>query len=283
VRISSLVPVQTSGTQTPLFMAHSYLLYHGLSKALGNDQPFYGLRELEKDTDLSIDERAKQYVADMRRVQPHGPYCVSGWCAAGPLAVEIARQLLIQGQKVGVLLLFDAWLPGYAEALQKAERSKSYVRAIQNKINLYLQKSKNLSLKEKAGYVGHVVRRIAKQKRDDFYVRNWGVVSRISKQFNVPLPQFMHNTSLQTFAALREFRADSMPLKITLVRATESMQVPGSTETCGWENVAENGVETLWAPGDHETMFRGNYLRITAGIVRKALRASDQGHVAIEP
>ena len=77
-RMSSLVPVQTSGTKPPLFMAHSYLLYHSLSSGLGNDQPFYGLRESEEDSGLSIEQRALQYIADMRRVQPQGPYRIAG-------------------------------------------------------------------------------------------------------------------------------------------------------------------------------------------------------------
>jgi hypothetical protein len=101
-------------------------------------------------------------------------------------------------------------------------------------------------------------------------------MNSLSQNLNIPLPQFMHNTTIQTFAAMREFRAASMPVRMTLIRATESKQIPGGTNGCGWEEVAELGVEALWAPGDHETMFRGANLAVTASLVRQSLeRAND--------
>ena len=271
VRISSLVPVQTAGTQAPLFMAHSYLLYRGLSKALGNDQPFYGLRELEQDGDLSIEERAAHYVSDMRRVQPHGPYRVAGWCAAGPLAVEIARQLLLCGERVGLLLLFDSWLPDYAESLEKAEKNKSQINMMKQRFKGYREKLKGLSVWERLVYFWRVGRRRIRQSRDEFYIRNWARMNELSRRLSIPLPEFMHNTTLQTFAAMREFRAEPMAVRITLLRAADSRQLANATNTCGWESVAEEGVEVLWAPGDHETMFRGDNLAITTSLVRQAL------------
>jgi hypothetical protein len=35
------------------------------------------------------------------------------------------------------------------------------------------------------------------------------------------------------------------------------------------------GVEVLWAPGDHETMFVGDKLEITAELVRRSLQQVD--------
>ena len=271
VRISSLVPVQTAGTQAPLFMAHSYLLYRGLSNTLGNDQPFYGLRELEQDSGLSIEARAVQYVSDMRRVQAHGPYRIAGWCAAGPLAVEVARQLLLCGEKVGLLLLFDSWLPGYVEGLEKAEKGKSQLSVAKQRIDLYREKLRGLSVWERMIYFWRVGRRKVKQSRDEFYIRNWAKMNELSRRLNIPLPQFMHNTTLQTFAAMREFRAEPMAVRITLLRAADSRQIADAVNTCGWESVAEEGVDVLWAPGDHETMFRGDNLTITTSLVRQAL------------
>jgi len=81
---------------------------------------------------------------------------------------------------------------------------------------------------------------------------------------------------LQTFAAMREFQADTLPVKITLVRASESLHIPGASEGCGWERVAGEGVSVLWAQGDHETMFRGNNLKITGRLVQSALNAAVQ-------
>ncbi|MEO6923778.1 MAG: phosphopantetheine-binding protein, partial [Bryocella sp.] len=274
VRISSLVPVQTEGSNPPLFMVHSYLLYHGLSSVFGKSQPFYGLRELETDGDMAIGERALRYVADMRSVQPHGPYRVAGWCAAGPLAVEVARQLLLQGEKISLLLLFDAWLPEYLDEVLRAERGRSYFGLLKSKWRSYSTKSREMSAREKLGHVSYSLRRMVRERRDDFYVRHWAGVNRLFKKLRMELPQFMHNTSLKTFAAMREFQAEMMPVRITLVRATESLNISGASEGCGWERVASEGVSVLRAPGDHETMFRGSYLKITGSLVQSAMDAA---------
>jgi amino acid adenylation domain-containing protein len=273
VRISSLVPVQTAGARLPLFMAHSYLLYYGLSSGLGEQQPFYGLRELETDGHLSIEERALRYVSDMRRVQPHGPYRIAGWCAAGPLAVEIARMLIQQGEKIGTVLLFDAWLPEYLAEMQKIERGRAYTRVARSKWKTFREKSKGLSLPSAFSYMWRTLRRAVMQKRDDFYIAHWTAVNQFSRRFHIPLPQFMHNTTYQTFAAMREFQPEMLPLHITLVRASESMHIAGANATCGWERVASEGVDVLWAPGDHQTMFRGAYLDVTSKLTQGALDA----------
>ncbi|MEO6802466.1 MAG: amino acid adenylation domain-containing protein, partial [Granulicella sp.] len=275
VRISSLVPVQTLGTKPPLFMAHSYLIYRGLSTALGSDQPFYGLRELEEDGELSIKDRALRYIVDMRKVQPQGPYRIAGWCAAGPLAVEIASQLLMAGDKIALLLLFDSWLPGYAEKMMKAKENNQHsfpaLNAAHSKLALHLTRMRSLRSGERARYAFGQLRRILKGKRDQFYIKHWGRMSRLSDALNIPLPQFMHNTTLKTFAALNQFRAERMPVAMTLIRARQTGQITGASESCGWEQVASQGVRVLWAPGDHETMFVGDRLKVTADLVGHAL------------
>jgi len=41
-------------------------------------------------------------------VQPHGPYFLGGWSLGGNLAFEMSRQLVEQGERVGLLALLDA-------------------------------------------------------------------------------------------------------------------------------------------------------------------------------
>src|ERR1700751_5667753 len=44
----------------------------------------------------------------MRKVQPHGPYYLGGYCFGGNVAFEMARQLLQQGNSVGLGATFSA-------------------------------------------------------------------------------------------------------------------------------------------------------------------------------
>jgi pimeloyl-ACP methyl ester carboxylesterase len=87
------------------------LCYINLVNLLGEDQPCYGFqshghRSLAQ-AHRSIEEMAAHYVALLREFQPEGPYYLGGWCFGGIVAMEMATQLTAQGQKVGMLALFE--------------------------------------------------------------------------------------------------------------------------------------------------------------------------------
>ena len=274
--MSHLVQVNNAGSKPPLFMIHSYLLYQGLSKSLGPEQPFYGLRELEQDGQLTIDERVAHYTREIRKVQPAGPYHLAGWCAAGPLTVEVARKLLDAGEEVRYLALFDSWLPGYLESIETANTDGSWhpYRTVGSKINYHRNRVRGLGLSKKARYLWLAVIRIARDTRYRIYLHNWERLHDLSEKYHFQLPQFMHNTSLETFSALKEYRGRKLPVKLTLIRASDSREVAGAGPSCGWDEVAEKGVDVVWAPGDHETMFIGKNLKVTSEIVQLGLEAS---------
>ena len=50
---------------------------------------------------------AEEYVAAIREVQPQGPYLLGGWSAGGLIALEMAQQLLGQGESIRMLALLD--------------------------------------------------------------------------------------------------------------------------------------------------------------------------------
>jgi oxalate---CoA ligase len=71
---------------------------------------------------LSMAEMAARYVKEMRRVQPHGPYYLSGYCLFGIVALEMAHQLRSQGEEVAALFPVDSnYDPGIIKSpLEKA-------------------------------------------------------------------------------------------------------------------------------------------------------------------
>ncbi|KAF9983985.1 hypothetical protein BGZ75_004431 [Mortierella antarctica] len=111
-----LLPLKTQGSRPPLFCIHSGLglswLYMGLAKHLHPDQPLYGLqaRGLDGKTSMagSIEEMALDYIEQIRKVQPHGPYHLLGWCIGGNIAHCMASELERQGEKVPLLAIMDS-------------------------------------------------------------------------------------------------------------------------------------------------------------------------------
>ena len=116
---SSLVPIQTSGAQTPLFFhggSADALTWARFSHLLGTDRPFYALQRPDLDgsevTHTTVEELATDCVKEMRMVQPKGPYLVGGHCLGGAVAFEIAQQLQAAGEDVASVVLIDSYRPG---------------------------------------------------------------------------------------------------------------------------------------------------------------------------
>ncbi|WP_028955240.1 alpha/beta fold hydrolase [Sulfitobacter sp. 20_GPM-1509m] len=63
----------------------------------------------EPDTWPDMQTMARDYVARIRAIQPHGPYYLVGWSFGGLLAHEIAGQLQAQGAQIACLCLLDAY------------------------------------------------------------------------------------------------------------------------------------------------------------------------------
>jgi len=114
----SLVPLRTSGTGRPLFLLHNrycfVMYYRHLLTALTSDRPVFGLQPPPLDgkhrIPRTVEAMAIAYVAEIRRVQPHGPYFLAGHSFGGLLSFEIAQQLVRDGERVSFLGLIDTGL-----------------------------------------------------------------------------------------------------------------------------------------------------------------------------
>jgi thioesterase domain-containing protein/acyl carrier protein len=60
---------------------------------------------------------AAEAIAQIRRLQPRGPYFVCGNCFGGVVAIEAARQLSLEGQEARVILI-ETLLPGFPSFLR---------------------------------------------------------------------------------------------------------------------------------------------------------------------
>ncbi len=87
-----------------------------LALHMGRDQSVYKIQApgpIVWDRPLTKSELrnlAREYVAAMRSVQPHGPYCVGGMCEGVLIAQEMTLQLESENEEVGVFAIFDTWV-----------------------------------------------------------------------------------------------------------------------------------------------------------------------------
>ena len=134
----SLVPIKPTGSKPPLFYIHggggNLLVYRDLALALGLDQPVYGLQPRGLDGKYvpfnRIEDMAAHYLAQIRRLQPNGPYFLAGLSSGGLVGWEIAQLLQAQGQEVALLALFDVSGPDYHKLLPPIPRLLSVLNGV---------------------------------------------------------------------------------------------------------------------------------------------------------
>ena len=118
-----LVPLHKGGGETggrtPFFlvagMFGNVLNLRHLALMLGQDRPVWGLQARgligEDEPHRRMEAAAADYIAELRQVQPHGPYLLGGFSGGGITAYEMARQLEEAGEEVALLVLLDTPLP----------------------------------------------------------------------------------------------------------------------------------------------------------------------------
>ena len=105
-----VIPIQPHGNGLPLFMIDPGYEGPRLAKHLGPNQPFIGVPippSTNPAVSRSIDQMAAECVRALRTFQPRGPYALVGWCAAGVIALEVARQLERDGDEIAFVALLD--------------------------------------------------------------------------------------------------------------------------------------------------------------------------------
>lgn len=87
-----------------------------LARHVGEEQQVYKLqipgplvweRPFERE---ELRDLARKYVAAMRVVQPHGPYCIGGMCEGVLIAQQMILDLESQGEEVALFAIFDTWV-----------------------------------------------------------------------------------------------------------------------------------------------------------------------------
>jgi thioesterase domain-containing protein len=94
-----------------------------MAQSVSADRPIYGLSHVYHsdfldETPESIEDIAATYLAEIRQVQPEGPYHFCGFSAGGMITYEMARQLLDSGASIGSLTLVEPSTRGPAQTAQ---------------------------------------------------------------------------------------------------------------------------------------------------------------------
>ena len=228
--LALMMPINTEGTKTPLFIVHGDYANYIISDHLGPDQPVYGFfhpgSEGEAIRFKSVKEMAETYLDKVLAVYPSGPFYLMGFSFGGILAFEMAVQLQKKGYEVPFLVLIDSVSPLAEEPFEMdinlfKKIRINYLRPIRKKIKQFLKLTK---------FNGYILinKPIPVNKRADYiYLKYVALTKRY-----IPA----------------KFEGD-----ILLFRSTENSFYE---KYLGWETLV-NGIRIIEIDGKHLEIFTG--------------------------
>jgi len=137
-----LGPAQTEWATEPLFCLHGLFLFRSLAGELGANVPTYGIYVDEEIYGLNESGHASgllkylvtHYISKIKSVRPNGPYHLAGLSRGGLIAIETARQLVLAGDAIGLVALFDTNAPG-AVRQPRLARLRAYWQSCADHLN----------------------------------------------------------------------------------------------------------------------------------------------------
>lgn len=171
----------------------------------------------------TLEAMAEFYIQQIKKIQPSGTYYLGGLSIGGTIAVEMAVQLKSQGDKVGPVILFDAWAK-YPPEVNSVEYVDQYI----NTQYAQLEKVLEADVFKKIPQPQLIVHR-QRAKLLEAY--------KISKQ---------------NFPEIALFKA------IDLLPALKGVDDPQNY----WQEYTSKAIMTYRIPGDHDSMFSHKNIKV---------------------
>ena len=275
---SHVVPLKPGGSLPPFFCMHArggaVLNYRALANFTDADQPVYGIqcRGLDGKTEpfRSLMEMAEQYIEEIRRIQPHGPYFLGGGSLGGIVALEIAQRLQAEGETIGLLTMFDSWGPTWFSTEHQPPAPARLWRRVEG----------HLRRTQREGAAGEVKLLF---RRGIERIREYGQLTgaRVLRATGSELPHSLRYLYVEhaNMAALRQYVPKVYEGDVVLFRALDDPDADFSDPTMGWTASVHGRIEVIDAPGTHNSLVHDP---VFGELFRSRLREAQQAAASAE-
>jgi thioesterase domain-containing protein len=237
-----------------------------LVRALGPDQPFYGLQvpkvaggDASYD---SVDAMATAYLEAIQARQPQGPYMLGGWSMGATVAFEIARRLVAAGQQVSALQLIDGLAPG--TTLEIDTSTGAILRLFARDIGLAPNELPANGLRDCTADEG--VEHVYQQGIADGHLPPHLKQEDLALRFSV---------SQQNFQAMCQYQAQAYSGPVSVYKATTPLEEHrGAPDDMGWSIWAQTVVCHTTLPGDHFSIMHQDGIAILARELKAIIQGS---------
>jgi len=266
-----VVKLQPNGSRLPLIAINNTGTYYPLAKCLGEDQPVISMQLFDPsvkmdDMPKTLEEVAAGYVQLIQRVQPKGPYALMGWCAAGALSFEIARQLIAAKQDVSNLYLMDSWVPRY---IQRQPLPRRWIAQFSLRWQMLLADWGLVTAGDKTfgSFIANreVVKALVSGWRR---IRRSPVVNSDAAEITEKAYDDWLLAYLQSITS--RYQPGHLPAKLTLFRSVHEPTGWLFDPLAGWGAYADQ-VELVMVAGNHFTMFQETGARQMAAHIGRTM------------
>ena len=244
-----IVRMRTEGESTPLFFVHCgtghVLRYRGLASLLDRDIPLYGIRvpELKTENLPTVEDLANLYIQDIRKIRPHGPYQLFGFCNGGIVAYEIARRLAEMGETVSPVVLVESINPAYYNQVPLSRSIRYWSNYTFGRVAKYGHRI----FRGEWGEIRDGIRDLVtwhKRRRELRSVEN-----RLKAEDTLSSQNIYDDIAILS-TICEAFVPKPYPGRVHLIRAAAQKREMRNDMTFGWHRVARE-VEVLTLPGSH--------------------------------
>ncbi|SMB27154.1 Non-ribosomal peptide synthetase, terminal component [Sterolibacterium denitrificans] len=263
----SLVRIQAGEPgRIPFFCAHQaggdVLSFRALSEALGPARPFYGVqsagRLLGESQHHTLEEMCADYLRDIRRVQPRGPYLIGGHSMGGKVAYELARQLEAAGERVGVLAILDSDIVNKNTSMLDSLMllSETFRLGIRREALADLEPRQMMEYLLTAGK-----KRFARvlEIAYDMDILPRGFRTRDAEMFLNRIATNIHVSDA--------YLAPPIHTPVTLFLATDHTENSYLIDVAAWRQVALGGLKVIDVPGNHLNLIQRPHVQTLGGIL----------------
>jgi amino acid adenylation domain-containing protein len=262
----AIVPIQPLGSKPPLFWVRGGPLFLPLAHRLGRDRPLLGLHlpaaeAAQLQVPYKLEDIAGAFVRCLREAQPEGPYYIAGLCVNGVIAYEMARQLIEQGEKIDLLVVFDAQNPAYYEDFSQESRGQLFRKRVEFQFS-------NLRREGLSGLADFVADRITGIRRR-LSVRYWRAVHAWHRRVNIErLEDLEHIVHPASFV----YRPKLYPGRVVFFQSTDWPAGRYWDFHASWNGLIAGGLELHKIRGGHESMFYEQNVDLLARKLQTCLR-----------
>jgi thioesterase domain-containing protein/acyl carrier protein len=279
-----LVPLRIVGVRPPFFCVHDVgggiERFAQLAELLGDDQPFYALRgrgqEGEAAPHDSTPQMAADYLALVRRVQPHGPYYLGGYCFGGVVAFEMARQLRAAGETVALVAIFEGYAPVRTMPPVPFWSPRKWPAMLVNLPGWVIDHAA-LGPRYTWDRFWHVSRQLSKQQLVRLGVRGPLQVGEVVRGAD-QMPDHRQLVVVAHLRASRSYQPSPSDLAVTLFNCRRQSMLRDPDRRRGWHRLANGGLTIKVVAGSHHNLLAPEHVASLAGALRASLHAAQATH-----